>query len=113
LVHDSYDANRQLTRGVDFYSKIIAVNGTEFNFIMWDFAGQDQFKTFLNGFVDGSLAAFILFDLTRINTIENVQEWIVTLKEFGNIPILLIGTKNDLVNPYESLSIDEFISERR
>ena len=111
LVHDSFDANRQLTRGVDFYSKIIAVNGTEFNFIMWDFAGQDQFKTFLNGFVDGSLAAFILFDLTRINTIENVQEWIVTLKEFGNIPILLIGTKNDLVNPYVSLSIDEFISE--
>ncbi len=60
LVHDSFEANRRLTRGVDFYSKIIAVNGTEFNFIMWDFAGQDQFKTFLNGFVDGSLAAFIL-----------------------------------------------------
>lgn len=111
LVHDRFDANRQLTRGVDFYSKIIIVNGTEFNFIMWDFAGQDQFKTFLNGFVDGSLAAFIFFDLTRINTIENVQEWIVTLKEFGNIPILLIGTKKDLVNPYESRSIDEFISE--
>ena len=103
LVHDNFDANRQLTRGVDFYSKIIFTNGTEFNFIMWDFAGQNQFKTLLNGFVDGSFAAFILFDLTRINTIENVQEWIVTLKKFGNIPILLIGTKNDLVNPYESL----------
>jgi 50S ribosomal subunit-associated GTPase HflX len=58
-----------------------------------------------------SLAAFILFDLTRINTIENVQEWIVTLKEFGNIPILLIGTKKDMINPFESLSIDDFISE--
>jgi GTPase SAR1 family protein len=37
LVHDSFDANRQLTRGVDFYSKIIAVNGTEFNFISRSF----------------------------------------------------------------------------
>ncbi|GAG78643.1 unnamed protein product, partial [marine sediment metagenome] len=69
-----------LTKGVDFYSKSIFVNGTEYNFIMWDFAGQTQFKTLLNDFVEGSLAAFILFDLTRINTIENLHDWIVTLK---------------------------------
>jgi len=51
LIHDSFNANNKLTRGVDFYSKNITVNGIEFNFIMWDFAGQDQFKTLLNDFV--------------------------------------------------------------
>lgn len=68
LVNDSFNDNSELTRGVDFYSKSIYVNGTEFNFIMWDFAGQTQFKSLLNNFVEGSLAAFILFDLTRIST---------------------------------------------
>ena len=63
LVNDSFDDYSALTKGVDFYSKSIFVNGTEFNFIMWDFAGQDRFKTLLNDFVEGSLAAFILFDL--------------------------------------------------
>jgi len=111
LVNDSFDDNSELTRGVDFYSKSIYVNGTEFNFVMWDFAGQSQFKTLLNGFVEGSLAAFILFDLTRINTIENLYEWIVTLETFGHIPIILIGTKNDLITPYESQSINNYISE--
>jgi len=111
LVNDSFEDNSELTRGVDFYSKSIYINGTEFNFIMWDFAGQTQFKTLLNDFVEGSLAAFILFDLTRINTIENVNDWIVTLESFGHIPIILIGTKIDLITPYESQAIDNFISE--
>jgi len=111
LVNDSFNDNSELTKGVDFYSKSIYVNGTEYNFIMWDFAGQIQFKTLLNDFVEGSLAAFILFDLTRINTIENVHDWIVKLENFGHIPIILIGTKIDLITPYEYQAIDNFISE--
>ena len=111
LVNDRFYYNSELTRGVDFYSKNIYVNGTEFNFIMWDFAGQNQFKTLLNDFVEGSLAALILFDLTRINTIENMHDWIVTLETFGHIPILLIGTKSDLVKPFEYQAIDSYISE--
>ena len=111
LVNDRFDDSSELTRGVDFYSKSIFVNGSEFNFVMWDFAGQDQFKTLLNDFVEGSLAAFVLFDLTRINTIENVHDWIITLKKFGHIPIILIGTKKDLISPAELHNIDIYISE--
>ena len=109
LINDSFNASTKLTRGVDFYSKNITVNGIEFNFIMWDFAGQDQFKTLLNDFVSGSIAAVILFDLTRINTIENVYEWIKTLESLGNLPILLIGTKNDLITPSDTQTIDNYI----
>jgi small GTP-binding protein len=111
LVNNSFDDYSELTKGVDFYSKRIFINGTEFNFIMWDFAGQNRFKTLLNDFVGGSLAAFILFDLTRINTIENVYEWIINLESFGQIPIILIGTKVDLITPYQSQTIDNHISE--
>jgi len=109
LVHDSFFDNNKLTRGVDFYSKNIKVNGIELNFIMWDFAGQTQFKTLLNDFVDGSIAAVILFDLTRINTIENVYDWIKTLEPFGNLPILLIGTKSNLIAPSDTQAIDNYI----
>ena len=109
LINDSFNASNKLTRGVDFYSKNITVNGIEFNFIMWDVAGQDQFKTLLNDFVGGSIAAVILFDLTRINTIENVYDWIKNLESFGNLPILLIGTKNDLITPSETQTIDNYI----
>ncbi|MHA1507618.1 MAG: Rab family GTPase [Promethearchaeota archaeon] len=109
LVHDSFYDDNKLTRGVDFYSKNITVNGVELNFIMWDFAGQAQFKTLLKDFVAGSIAAVILFDLTRINTIENVHDWIKALEPFGNLPILLIGTKNDLITPSDTQAIDDYI----
>ena len=109
LVHDSFYEDNKLTRGVDFYSKNIKVNGIELNFIMWDFAGQSQFKTLLNDFIDGSIAAVILFDLTRINTIENVYEWIKNLEPFGNLPILLIGTKSDLITSSDTQAIDNYI----
>jgi small GTP-binding protein len=110
LVYDTFDDKSELTRGIDFYSKYIHFNGTAINLILWDFAGQDQFKSILDKFVDGSIAAVVLFDLTRINTIENVQEWLYKLKDFGTIPILLLGTKNDLLDE-KTHPIDEYIQE--
>ncbi|MCK4369875.1 MAG: GTP-binding protein, partial [Candidatus Lokiarchaeota archaeon] len=76
LIHDNFDDNSKLTKGVDFFSKNLTVNGHEYNFVMWDFAGQNQFKHLLSNFVDGSIAAFILFDLSRFNTLESAEEWI-------------------------------------
>ena len=66
LIHDNFNNNSELTKGVDFFSKILAINGQEYNFVMWDFAGQDQFKEILSSFVNGTNSAFILFDLSRV-----------------------------------------------
>jgi len=111
LVNNNFEDDSELTKGVDFYSKDFKVNGTEYNFVMWDFAGQPQFTDLLEDFVDGSIAAVILFDLTRFNTLENVQEWMKKLKDFGNIPIILLGSKSDLINPYDCFLLDSYISE--
>ncbi|MFX1315198.1 MAG: Rab family GTPase [Promethearchaeota archaeon] len=113
LVHDEFNNNSDLTRGVDFFSKKVLVNGTEYNFIMWDFAGQDQFRKLLNDFVDGSIGAFILFDLTRLKTLEAVYEWIKNLSNYGNIPTLILGTKSDIKKFNDYSFLEEYISEIR
>jgi len=111
LIHDSFDDNSELTKGVDFFSKTLTVNGHEYNFVMWDFAGQNQFKQILHNFVDGSIAAFILFDLSRFNTLENAKQWIQKLNEYGNISVFLLGTKCDIINLHECKVYDKFVSE--
>jgi small GTP-binding protein len=111
LIHDSFDGNTELTKGVDFFSKTLTVNGHEYNFIMWDFAGQNQFKQLLANFVDGSIAAFILFDLSRFNTLENAEQWIQKLNECGNISAFLLGTKCDIINSQECKVFDKYVSE--
>lgn len=109
LVYDNFDLKSELTKGVDFFSKSIQINETDINFVMWDFAGQKQFKSLLDGFVEGSVAAFLLFDLTRVSTIENVVTWLAKLKKLSNIPIIILGTKYDrLENKFES-SIDQYL----
>ena len=110
LVHDKFDGNNEITKGVDFFSKSLKVNGHEYNFVMWDFAGQNQFKQLLSNFVDGSVAAFILFDLSRFNTLESAEEWIKKLNEYGKISAFLLGTKCDIINFHECKVFDEYIS---
>ena len=111
LVNDRFNDDNELTKGVEFFSKVIQVNGTDYNFILWDFAGQSQFKEILDNFVDGSIAALILFDLSRINTIETVLNWIDKIKQLGSIPILILGTKMDLINSKNMEYIDDYINE--
>jgi small GTP-binding protein len=109
LVHDNFDIKSELTKGIDFFSKNIQINGTDINFIMWDFAGQDQFKSLLDGFVDGSIAAFLLFDLTRVSTIENVVNWLEKLRKLPNMPIMILGTKYDLLDNKFELNLDQYL----
>ena len=111
LVYNDFNSQSELTRGVDFYSQMVYLNETELNFILWDFAGQNQFKNILNNFVEGLYAAIILFDLTRISSIENLQEWVHKLKEVGEIPILILGTKMDLIDEDSISPIDDYIND--
>jgi len=113
LINDSFDANSGLTKGVDFFSKDVHINGSEYNYIIWDFAGQYQFKKLLSDFVNGSLAAFVLFDLSRFTTLEGVEDWINKLDNYGEIPTIILGSKSDVVDLYEMKVFDDYISEIR
>lgn len=113
LINDTFDANSGLTKGVDFFSKDVHINGSEYNLIMWDFAGQHQFKKLLSDFVNGSLAAFVLFDLSRFTTLEGVEDWINKLDNFGEIPTIILGSKSDVVDLYDMKVFDDYISEIR
>ncbi|MHA2035620.1 MAG: Rab family GTPase [Promethearchaeota archaeon] len=113
LTKDSFDANSSLTKGVDFFSKDVRINGSVYSFIMWDFAGQRQFKKLLSDFVNGSFAAIILFDFSRFTTLEGVEDWIKKLEKYGEIPTLILGSKMDVVDPRETQVFDEYISEIR
>ena len=59
---------------------------------------------------DGSVAVFILFDLTRISSLENVEEWLERIKEFNTMPTLILGTKYDLVDNNMIMIIDNYLN---
>lgn len=111
LIHDKFNNDNELTKGVEFFSKTLSINGHDYNFVIWDFAGQDQFKQLLSNFVDGSVAAFVLFDLSRLSTLEGLEEWIHKLAQNGNISVFILGTKCDAIDLDDCKIFDDYIIE--
>ena len=64
---------------------------------LWDIAGQERFNFFKTDFFNGVTAVALVFDLSRPDTFENIDEYFNDLRErSGNIPMILVGNKNDL-----------------
>jgi small GTP-binding protein len=59
--------------------------------------GEERFRFLLPTYCLGANAAFLLYDVTRSQTLDNISEWTnIVHQKSGNIPIMLVGAKIDL-----------------
>ncbi|MFW9987992.1 MAG: Rab family GTPase [Candidatus Odinarchaeota archaeon] len=101
-------ANTRLTIGVEFFLKEIEINAKKILLQVWDFGGQEHFRPLLKTYAQGARGALLLFDLTRLSSLQRVEEWIdICRQEDKYIPIIFIGTKLDLNE--EIMINDEYI----
>lgn len=91
------------TIGVDFANKDIEWDAnTTVSIQLWDIAGQERYGNMTHVYYQEAVAAFIVFDVTRISTFEMVKEWKKDIDEKvftstgENIPVMLLGNKIDL-----------------
>ena len=115
LCFDTFDINTKLTIGLDFYTYDlpISVNDEE-TFVrlsLWDFGGQEQFKTLFSYYIGGANGIFMVFSLVNLQTLINLDWWYNQLAETPLItPKMIIGTKSDLVNEEnEKYQVDNLI----
>ena len=76
---------------------------------LWFYNPESRFKEFFSNYITGSNAIFIMFDvsdLTSLNEIESWMEVIRTHKSLSkNIPIMLLGNKADLTEHREPAKV--------
>ncbi|MHA1719657.1 MAG: GTP-binding protein [Promethearchaeota archaeon] len=102
-----FQENYKLTIGVEFAVKTININNNKVKLQIWDTGGQERFRYVRPLYYKGSMGCIILFDLTNRESFDHVPKWLEEVKkEAGNIPILLVGNKSDLVAE-RKVSIDE------
>ena len=97
-----FKEDMKATIGVDFKRKNITVKGAhndisiELN--IWDFAGEEKYRTLFPSYAHGASAAFILFDTTNKDSLNDIDNWIEIIDEnaFPNIVMQVIATKIDL-----------------
>ncbi len=64
---------------------------------LWDTGGQERFGFFKTDFFKGVAAVALVFDLSRPDTFDSIDEYFEDIRELsGNIPIILVGNKDDL-----------------
>jgi len=95
--YNIFNPSERLTIGVDFHVKTIESNEKRIKLQLWDVGGEERFRFLLPTYCLGANAAFLLYDITRPSTLDNISEWITIVRQKGGpIPIMLVGSKLDL-----------------
>ena len=97
-----FELDTKITMGAAIFVKYLEIDGRKVSVQVWDFGGEKQFRFLIPVYAHGSSAGIFQFDLTRYATLGNIEDWITFFKdglsnEEKNIPILMVGGKNDLV----------------
>ena len=98
-----FDQNSRATVGVEFGTKNIKIKNKKIKIQIWDTAGQERYRSITSAYYKGAKGAFIVYDITRKLTFDNIDKWVTDLKTNGdkNISIILIGNKSDLEDKRE------------
>ena len=90
------------TLGVNVSDKILRIDKSVVQLVLWDLAGQTKFQYMRHSFYQGSDGVFFIFDLTNQKTFNKVRDWYTdvrkNLKNTPNLNGYLIGNKNDLTD---------------
>ena len=86
------------TIGVEFSHKQFIIDNHKIKAQIWDTAGQERYKSITKAYYKGAKGAFIVYDITRKDTFDNIDKWRNELISSCNqeINIMLIGNKCDL-----------------
>ena len=100
-----FPESQNSTIGVDFIVKSVSLDGFTSKLqivlsIQWDTAGQERFRTIITGYYRGADAVIFVFDKTKRETFEHIDEWVMEVSQYSteNSVKILVGNKSD-INP--------------
>ena len=74
-------------------------NGKEIKLVIWDTAGQERFHSIAIKALKSAQGVIIVYDVTKKETFDHVNNWLETIKEEMPEPnLILFGNKIDLEN---------------
>ncbi len=99
-IHNEWIEDMKMTIGCQFHTQLLERQNFKINLVLWDFSGQDRFKFMFDDYCKGASGAFLMFDMSRLQTLYEVSKWSQMVKKNtkGNIPIVLLGGKLDLLD---------------
>ena len=102
---DTFSFDFLSTIGIEKESKLVKIHNEVYKITLWDTAWQERLKSLPRIYYQNADGVFLLFDVTKEDTFNNVSNWINDMKENSNlfvgkegqlqIPLFLLGNKID------------------
>ncbi|XP_022242534.1 ras-related protein Rab-32-like [Limulus polyphemus] len=103
-VNNFFSQQYRATIGVDFALKVLNWDSnTLIRLQLWDIAGQERFGNMTRVYYKEAVGAFIVFDVTRMETFAAVVKWKndldnkVRLTDGSTVPCVLLANKCDML----------------
>ena len=103
FITNEFSENFKATIGVEFMSKTYRINKHLFKIEIWDTAGQERYKSITAVYYKGAKGALVVYDTTDQNTFDNIDKWMLEIKDktSKDIKLMIIGNKIDLKDERE------------
>ena len=88
----------EVTININFLSKIIECNNHLIKLQIWDTAGTEKYQSLTSGYLRGVHGCIIVFDVTKRDSFEKIENWIKTFHYFNknnNNNVVVVGNKID------------------
>ena len=98
FVRKAFEHDYKTTVGSNFLIKKLELDEeTRMTMQIWDLSGQDSFRNIRTQYFLHSHGGIMVFDLTRKDTLPDLDKWYADFKEkAGDVPLMLFGNKCDL-----------------
>ena len=96
-----FDHDQKSTLGAAILMKFIETETMRITLQIWDFAGEERFSSLLPSYAQGSSAAVFMCDISKRDSINNINKWLLTFNDGLNsqdpkFPLIVVGGKLDL-----------------
>ena len=94
-LQNEFNPDSKATVGVEFGSKTFNINDNVIKAQIWDTAGTEKYRSITNAYYKGAKGAFVVYDISRKTSFNNIDKWLFDLKNnvYENINIVLMVIK--------------------
>eukprot|EP01134_Creolimax_fragrantissima_P005593 CFRG5593T1 len=98
FTRNQFSLETKSTIGVEFATRSVEIDGKIIKAQIWDTAGQERYRAITSAYYRGAVGALLVYDIVKHRTYENVQRWLMELRNHADsdIVIMLVGNKSDL-----------------
>ncbi|KKK42189.1 hypothetical protein LCGC14_0604380 [marine sediment metagenome] len=99
FVEDSFQTDYKSTIGTSIMKKECEFEGldSKVRFVIWDLAGQAQFKRVRKSYLSNAETGILVFDVTRKETYDKIESWYKEILDASStISLILVANKVDM-----------------